>query len=106
MTTSWLGQFLPQTSIYNRILPKAAKGGGENTSWWLCKSMCTLSKPVSKEPLTGGPAKASETPLGAGRGGSPCSLFPSPTENQFSFQLNKGLQNQDVTTFKTVREDT
>lgn len=32
MTTSWLGQFLPQISIYNSILRKAEKGGGEHTS--------------------------------------------------------------------------
>lgn len=90
MTTSWLGQFLPHISIYNRIFCKAEMGG-ENTSWYPHKNMCTLNKPVSKaETKTGVPAKAFRHPLQytdtLTLGGSGCSVFPPPPEDQLSLK--------------------
>lgn len=89
MTTSWLGQFLPQISIYNRILRKAEKGGGENTSWCPNQSMCTLNKPVpKKERMMGSHSKSFGDPRGEQRESKVVTVlfFSFPTEDQFSLQ--------------------
>lgn len=99
------GWFLPQISIYNRILRKAAKGGGENTSWCPHKSMHTLHKPVSKaEPKTGVPATASG-PCGVG-GQSLFSFFLLPRRISSPYNETKALQNQDLMPkVKGIRKD-
>jgi hypothetical protein len=49
MTTSWLGHFLPQISIYNRILHKVEKGGKENISWCPRKNIHTGTNLYQKQ---------------------------------------------------------
>lgn len=94
MTTSWLGQFLPQISIYNRILRKAEKGGGENTSWCPNQSLRTLNKPVPKtERRMGVPQqKLWRPPWGAeGEQGSHCSIFFSSYRGSVLFTVKQKL---------------
>lgn len=105
MTTSWPGWFLPQISIYNRILRKTAKGGGENPILVPSQEHAHITQAcIESRTQDGSPSNSLRTLWG---GGSLCSLFfLLPQRISSPYNETKALQNQDLMRkVKGIRKD-
>lgn len=98
MTTSWLGRFLPQISIYNRILRKAEKGGGE-THLGALRGACARRinrAHIKSRTQDGSPSKASRPLWGEVRRAGAVLFSLLPQRISSLYHETKALQNRDL----------
>ena len=108
MTTSWLGQFLPQISIYNRILPRLKREEEKTQLGALIRACIHWTSPNQKQNAGWeSHSKSFGDPRGEQRESKVVTvLFSLPTEDQFSLQWTKACSIKICSIFKGKRKDT